>query len=296
MGVRAVIKKGSRSASGGPFKYVNYEDNHAIWPGSEAELSRFVHHSFFNGTKRIRHKFRNAHSSHSEDALTWSCFDVLKHLPSVARRRALEDIWVLCFQDPKVPDGLELGTIHVGKRYPDAENVTDEIPTEVDASIESSKTLVFFEAKLYSPMSPADPDNPAGRKDYDQIALKLRVGASEATRPGHDRDFYFILLDIAPMQHLRSIKPWVKLKEAKSLRRATGFSAKWRTAYWFARYKYGRRRSLSPLKTVLAKAPAVTRPSAAQIADNMGWLTWADLYKAILRAVISAYAHGRPPR
>ncbi len=283
MGVRTVVSKGSRSASGGPFKYANYEDNHVIWPGSEAALSGFVHQSFFGG---IKHKLRNAHSSHSEDALTWSCFDILKHLPSAARRRALEDIWALCFRDPKAPDGLELGTIHVGKQYPDLEKVAEETPTEVDASIESAKTLVFIEAKLYSPMSPADPNNQTRKKDYDQIALKLRVGASEAAKQG--KDFYFILLDIAPMEYLRSMKRRATFAEAESPRGATGFFAKWRTAYWFARYKYGRRGSLSPLKAVLAKAPAVTSPSAAQIANNMGWLTWADLYKATLRAVISA--------
>jgi hypothetical protein len=230
------------------------------------------------------HKFKNAHSSHSEDALTWSCFETLNHVSIAARRRALEDIWELCFQDPKLPIGLELETIHIGREY--CEQPTGKNRTEVDASIESERTLVFVEAKLYSPMSPADPENLIRKKDFDQIALKLRVGLSEAA--ARKSDFYFILLDIAPMEMLRSMKPRVTLAEAENPKGDSGFHGKWRTAYWFARYKYGRRGSLSPLKAVLGKAPAIKDSTAAQVSKNMGWLTWADLYKAALTAVIAS--------
>lgn len=276
--------RGSSKSSGkGPFKYANYEDNHVIWDeASKASLAVFVNKSFGN---LVHHKFKNAHSSHSEDALTWSCFNTLSCLPHAARLRAFKDVWKLCFQGSEPPIGLERGVIHVGKTYP--EDPTAKTPTEVDASIESERALVFVEAKLYSPMSPADPNNPIRkrRRDLDQIALKLRVGLREAA--ARHSDFYFILLDIAPMEMLRSMKPRVKLAEAKNPKGDSGFVAKWRTAYWFARYKYGRRGSLSPLKAVLGKAPAITDFTAAHVSKNMGWLTWADLYKAVMRAVIA---------
>jgi hypothetical protein len=46
------------------------------------------------------------------------------------------------------------------------------------------------EAKLYSPMSQADPDY---HKPHNQIARKLTIGLRAAQSMG--RDFYFILLD-----------------------------------------------------------------------------------------------------
>jgi len=42
---------------------------------------------------------------------------------------------------------------------------------------------------------------------------------------------------------------------------------------------------LRPLRTILADAPAA-RISAEQVAANMGWLTWVDVFKTVLRAVI----------
>lgn len=275
-------KRGSRGQRGrGAFKYANFEDNHVIWPGSTTALNEFVNKPL--GERK--HKLKNAHSSNSEDALTWSCFNTLKQISIPARRRALSEIWELAFQDSQLPDGLELGDIHVGKRYP--KHQADEISTEVDASIESRGALVFIEAKLYSPMSPADPENKSRRKEYDQIALKLRIGASEAAK--QSKDFYFILLDVAPMESLRSLGRRATLEKARNPRGASGFAGKWRTAYWFARYKYGRRGSLSPLIEILSKRPAITHPSAKQLAKNMGWLTWADVYKAVLRAVIPTH-------
>ena len=75
----------------------------------------------------------------------------------------------------------------IGKKYGDKGE-----ETEVDASIEGERVLVFIEAKQYSPMSMADPDN---RKPHDQIARKIRVGVKEAQYSG--KEFYFIILDIA---------------------------------------------------------------------------------------------------
>jgi hypothetical protein len=149
--------------------------------------------------------------------------------------------------------------------------------TEVDASIEGDQVLVFMEAKLYSPMSPADPAN---RKLHDQIVRKLRIGLKEAKRSR--KDFYFILLDIAPKEALRCLKPRASLSEAKK-KASSGFASKWLTAYWFSRYR-GVRGSVSPLRELLEDIPGA---EAKTIARNMGWLTW-DVFKVVLRAVISS--------
>jgi hypothetical protein len=223
----------------------------------------------------MQHKFKNAHSSNSEDALTWSCFDVLAHVADDARRRAFAQLWELTFGRPDAPEGVLSGKIEIGKRYGDGE------ATEVDASIEGTGVLVFFEAKLYSPMSQADP---AKDKRHNQIERKLRVGLLEAHRTG--RIFYFILLDLAPLDALRTLRPRVSLEKATRAR-AAGFGGKWLTAYWFARYKYGVRGSLSPLHKVVADV-GLDRVTARDVATRMGWLTWADLFKVVLRAVIES--------
>jgi hypothetical protein len=77
-------KPRSRRKEGkGPFKYRNTKDNHVIWPGSESDLAKFLGQSY----KDMNHKKKNALSSNSEDALTWSCFNTLaKASPN---RRAL---------------------------------------------------------------------------------------------------------------------------------------------------------------------------------------------------------------
>lgn len=56
----------------------------------------------------------------------------------------------------------------IGKKYGDKGE-----ETEVDASIEGERVLVFIEAKLYSPMSMADPDN---RKPHDQMHERFASG------------------------------------------------------------------------------------------------------------------------
>ena len=88
MGIRNnKSKERGCSSRGVAFKYANYEDNHVVWPGSEAELEQFVRKGF--GQMRM-HKWDNAHSSNSEDALTWSCFDTLRRLPATSRRNVLK--------------------------------------------------------------------------------------------------------------------------------------------------------------------------------------------------------------
>jgi hypothetical protein len=223
----------------------------------------------------MQHKARNAYSSNSEDALTWSCFDALAQVSDVARRRALSDLWELAFGNRDAPEGVLNGAISVGKRYGDAES------TEVDASIEGPGALLFIEAKLYSPMSAADP---LKGKPHNQLERKLRVGLREAAACGGS--FYFILLDIAPPEALRALAPGVTLSQAVKPG-PRGFAGKWATAYWFSRYKSGSKGSLSPLKKLLTEA-GFPDMAAKDMARRMGWLTWSDVFKSVLRAAVAA--------
>lgn len=264
--------RGRRIKGKGTFIYRDYRDNHVIWHGREPHLDEFLGQSF----KGINHKRKNARSSNSEDALTWSCFDTLKNVSQSRRASALEELWKLAYEDMAAPDGIEASTIHIGKSYGAGKEIT-----EVDLSFEGDGFLVLVEAKLYSPMSQADPDND---KPHNQIARKLTIGlrASQAMR----KDFYFILLDIAPLDCLAQLNPHVSLKEAE--KKASGFGGKWLTSYWFSRYKYGHRGSLKPLRELLLKEGLnVGTGQVAQVADRMGWLTWADVFKVVLRAVIA---------
>ena len=69
-------------------KYPNAERNHVIIKGREKNFSDFIDQDY-NGMK---HKVRNAISSNSEDALTWSCFEVLANLPLNIKINALDEI------------------------------------------------------------------------------------------------------------------------------------------------------------------------------------------------------------
>lgn len=263
-------EKGSRGSRGtGPFKYIDAVDNHVVWPGRENALRSFIQQPYGG----MQHKIRNAHSSNSEDALTWSCFDTLAQVPGEARRQALTDIWELAFGDRETPEGVLSGAIHIGKRYGKDES------TEVDASIEGPNAIVFIEAKLYSTMSGADPDK---RKPHNQIERKLRVGLREAA--DRHSTFYFILLDVAPFEALRTLNAGASLAQATKPR-AAGFLGKWTTAYWFARYKYGSRGSLAPLQKLVAEA-GFPEMRAKDVAKRMGWLTWGDVFKSVLRSAI----------
>jgi len=254
--------------------YETYERNHVIVPGREEALKSFLNKEY----KGMQHKLRNAFNSNSEDALTWSCFDVLANLPCLDKAAALDEVLQDSF-DGNSPlsfkssgHGSEDIVIHIGKSYTGA--VTKET-TEVDASIEAPGILVFVEAKLYSPVSSASPPE----KPYDQIARKLRVGLDSPL--GESREFYFVFLDIAPID---------KMFERRSKAEAVGvpsegYKDKWRSAWLFNYYKHGRNNSLRPLEEVLL---GISHPPVEVVASRMGWLTWADVFKCTLRAALSS--------
>jgi hypothetical protein len=269
--VASTKTRGRRTRGKGPFIYDNFRDNHVIWPGSEPDLDKFLGQSF----KGRNHKRKNARSSNSEDALTWSCFDTLANVSPTHRALALEELWELAYGDMAAPDGLEASEIHIGRSYG-----TGQQTTEVDLSLEGEGFLVIVEAKLYSPMSQADPDND---KPHNQIGRKLTIGLREARETR--KDFYFILLDIAAANCLAQLNPGASLRDAGG--KASGFGGKWLTSYWFSRYKFGHRGSLKPLRDLLSKAK-LDAGQAPQVADRMAWLTWADVFKVVLRAVIPA--------
>ena len=109
------------------------------------------------------------------------------------------------------------------------------------------------------------------------------MGVREAIE--QNLEFYFLLLDLAPWQKLLPLKP----RASKSLAiatKASGFPDKWLTAWWFNYYKRGRNGSLKPIKEVLDGI--CDGRTAEKVAKNMGWLTWADVFKVVLRAVIDS--------
>src|ERR1700736_5266814 len=144
-----IKRRGNRGVKGrGAFIYDDGHDNHVIWPDTERDLDKFLGQSF----NRRHHKRKNARSSNSEDALTWSCFRTLKSAGQVRRGLALEQLWELAYGDMAAPVGFQASTICIGKTYGTGKEIT-----EVDLSFEGDAFLVFLEAKLYSPMSQAEP-------------------------------------------------------------------------------------------------------------------------------------------
>ena len=79
------------------------------------------------------------------------------------------------------------------------------------------------------------------------------------------------------------MNPRASLDTAKG--KASGFGGKWLTAYWFSRYKYGWRGSLRPLEELLRRE-GLPVGQVADVANRMAWLTWSDVFKVVLRAVI----------
>lgn len=255
-------------------KYDNYQRNHAIIPGREKALEDFLKQNY----KGMRHKWKNGISSNSEDALTWSCFEVIANFPITKKIAALDEILEDAFEgkcnfkfkDKRYSDN-EI-KIFIGKEYT---GTSSKESTEVDASIELPDKIIFIEAKLYSSISLADPD-PMNNKPHDQIARKIRVGLDSAG----NKEFYFIFLDIAPISKLTQRKTKT---EALSISKG-GFYDKWKSAWWFSYYKDGRNKSLKPLRDILNGIPFTTEQS---VANNMAWLTWSDLYKIILRGILT---------
>lgn len=265
----------ARRTSSGAYLHTDHRANHVIYPGDEEVLERFLGQQYGG----LQHKRRNAHSSNSEDALTWSCFRCLANVQNEVRHAALAQLWDLAYDGKRaLPSGVRDGRIEVGRTFGDIEK------TEVDASIEGPGALVFIEAKLYEGISQAKPPG----KPHNQIQRKLRVGAREAA----GRDFYFIILDIAPPEKLRELYPRgqrISL-DAASTSQSEGFRSKWLTAWWYSRYRNGRRGSTKPLRQLLEEPPSIPGADAAQIARNIGWLTWADVFKVVLRAALEAHA------
>ena len=254
--------------------YKDYRRNHAVLPGREVALERFLKQDY----KGLRHKWNNGFNSHSEDALTWSCFDLLSSFPLSTKIMALDEIFEDAYQGQSkflFKNGRFQENqiqIYIGKQYTGS---TSKESTEVDASIELPDKLIFFEAKLYSSMSMASPPE----KPHDQIARKLRIGLDS---PLQDiRKFFFIFLDIAPLDKLTKRK---SKTEALAPSR-NGFEDKWKSAWLFNYYKFGRNNSLSPLKKALE---GIDIPSVQSVSENMGWLTWSDLFKIVLRGMITA--------
>ena len=157
--------------------YRDYQRNHAVIPGREKALESFLKQNF----RGMRHKWQNGFSSHSEDALTWSCFDLLSHLPSFNKIAALNQILEDAYNGKSKLSFTDTGiikdqiSIYVGKQYT---GLSSNETSEVDASIEAPGILVFFEAKLYSAISMAAPPE----KPHVQIARKLRVGLDSPLR------------------------------------------------------------------------------------------------------------------
>ena len=254
--------------------YKNYQRNHVILPGREKALESFLKQDY----KGMQHKLRNAVSSNSEDALTWSCFDLLASIPSLDKVAALDEIFEDSFQGNSPLSfqsrGIDSDDINicVGKTYTGSS--TGE-STEVDASIEAPGILVFIEAKLYSSVSPASPPE----KPHDQIARKLRVGFDSISNG--DREFFFVFLDIAPAEIMFERKRKTIAMETPG----GSYKDKWRSAWLFNYYKQGRNGSLRPLAEALA---GINTPPVEVVAKHMGWLTWADLFKCTMRAMLSA--------
>ncbi len=259
-------------------KYTNYQRNHVILPGREDALEAFLK-SKFHGKN---HKWQNGFSSNSEDALTWSYFDILKNLSLENKLKALDEIIEDSFQTETKDflyrnSGYSLDDIQVecGEEF---RGPTTKEATEVDAYVELPNKLIFFEAKLYSSISLADPNK---NKPHDQIIRKLRVGLDYAAHQHPLKEFYFIFIDIAPANELLKFSPDKCLENA--LKNTKG---KWKSAWWYKYYKYGRNKSMKPLKTQLED---ITHDSVEAVAKNMGWLTWTDLSKIVMRGMIKNY-------
>jgi hypothetical protein len=252
--------------------YKNYQRNHVIIPGRETALEDFLKQDY----KGLHHKWKNGISSRSEDALTWTCFEILSSFSLNKKISVLDEILEDAYEGKCDFNFKNRGysdkqiNIFIGKQYTGL--YTKEC-TEVDASVELPDKLIFFEAKLYSSISLSDE---LKNKKHDQIARKLRVGLDCS----ENKDFYFIFLDIAPEKILMQRK---SKKEASSLKK-NGFYDKWKSAWWFNYYKQGRNNSLKPLRDCLEGIKIISEKS---VADKMGWLTWSDLYKNILRGLIN---------
>jgi hypothetical protein len=235
-------------------KYKSYLRNYVLFPGSEKPLHTFLNTTLKRNGKEEKHKLKHAFSSNSEDALTWSCFDILRHQPHEKMVQALNEIMEDAFEGKTnfLFENEQNIKIHIGKNYYASAAIEN---TEVDASIETDDKLIFIEAKLYSKTGMPDNERP-----HDQIIRKLRVGLDVAKR--QNKSFYFIFLDIAPTEHI------LEYGEKKSV-----------SAERFKEYKGNH-------NTIADKLIENSYENLEEVSQNMGWLTWASLFKTVLRAVL----------
>ena len=235
-------------------KYPSYLRNHAVYPDREKALHTFLNATLDSNGKKEKHKLRHCCSSNSEDALTWSCFDVLRQQPHKKIVQALNEIMEDAFEGKAdfLFENEQNIKIHIGKNY-FATTIKED--TELDVSIETDDKLIFIEAKLYSKISLPDDTTP-----YDQIIRKLRVGLDVAKH--ENKKFYFLFLDIAPMEKI------LQYGKEKSI-----------SAEHFKQYK-------EHSNTLADKLIDHTYNSLEEVSKNMGWFTWASLFKTVLRSVI----------
>lgn len=253
-------------------KYKNHQRNHVIVKGQEKALDEFLNSSTLINGKQEKHKLRYSCFSNSEDALTWSCFDTLRIYKPENLIDALNEILEDSFEGNRPFDfNLEKNIkVEIGKEYT-SPTILKKEKTEVDTSIETDDKLIFIEAKLYSLIS-----LPTAIQPFNQIARKIRVGLDYARN--NNKQFYFIFLDIAPLDAFS-----LRKSKAEAEKATHTFADKWKSAWWFN--YYSNNRSLQPLKDILADI-TTNEAEIKQVQQNMGWLTWASLFKTVLRATI----------
>lgn len=252
-------------------EYQSPERNHVILPGREKALDDFLNAEY----EGMKHKLRYSRNSNSEDALTWTCFDFIRNQSAEIQVGAVKEMIEDAYSGKISVSDTDLTglRIDIGKEF-EAPSILEK--TEVDASIETRRIVVFIEAKLYSALSLAkQPEKP-----HNQIARKLRVGLDYAQSV--KKEFYFVVLDIAPVNKMYVRKG---IEEASS--GSSSYHDKWKTAWWYDYYKNGRNNSMMPLEKILMDIKVDGEDyTIATISRNMGWLTWADLFKTTLRSVV----------
>jgi len=259
-------------------QYKKYQRNHAIVKDREKALDDFLNSAAVINGKRVKHKLTHSRNPNSEDALTWSCFDTLRNYKSENLIDALNEILEDSFEGNKPFDFKHEKNVKVkiGKEYIAPTFIgrkTKNENTEVDASIETDSKVIFIEAKLYSSISLPNEIQP-----HNQIANKLRIGLDYARN--NKKKFYFIFLDIAPLEKLT-----LRKSKAEASQQGSGFTDKWKSAWWFKYYKDGRNDSIKPLADILRDVTS-DKKVLDEMRKNMGWLTWASLFKITLRAAI----------
>ena len=223
----------------------------------------------------VKHKLRNSRNSNSEDALTWTCFDFIRNQNTEAQVGAVKEMIEDAYSGELSVSDIDLTglRIDIGKEFV-APSISER--TEVDASIETDRIVVFIEAKLYSALSLAKlPEKP-----HNQLARKLRVGLDYAQSV--NKAYYFVVLDIAPFE-----KMYVRNSKQEASSGSSSYHGKWKTAWWYDYYKKGRNNSMKPLEGILTGIEMNGEDyKIGTISRNMGWLTWADLFKTTLRSAI----------